>query len=243
MSDLSALVLSTSFISSVRQRVEQSKMARAIVPLEDVGKLDCSVVKKEVSEPREVADELRDCWYKTGERNNRMGYIVGLIDDKEIDFCIVCSEITPTVDLGTGGEQGATAGIAGFLAAKTIRDGPGKDKRYKEYLDTSFARQDVAASDERAPACSQTGWCYFLNPVSRARARHEQRANFPYLNTLEEGKLYYVISLSSGISKERFIELFNAGLSPGEEAYNHVFVVPADKVQNIQCDAFHYQAQ
>lgn len=80
-----------------------------------------------------IAENLRWCWYKTLGLKNTMGdafgyhlYLLGIITaDDDVDFCLVCSEFTPNVDISVE-EWNA------FLDNRKI---PNTQQTYEDYLD------------------------------------------------------------------------------------------------------------
>lgn len=85
-----------------------------------------------------IAENLRWCWHKTLGKDNtigedfaevailpRGGPIIGKEDD--VDFCLVCSEFTPKIDI-------TAAEWDGYLGTRKI---PKSDVTYEEFLDPS----------------------------------------------------------------------------------------------------------
>ncbi len=228
--------VSTSIISSGRLQAEKAGRIVSAV-YRDTVKLDCPVILKDVSESIHIANELRSCWYKTGGKNNRLGFkyrslLMGEAD-YEKDFCIVCGEITPTKII-------STSSVGKLLLDRKITKGAGAGKKYIEYLETKWTEGLTGA------CINQDAACYFLNPPVKRRAHFayckpditrpdiaQEPGCMQSFENFETGKKYSVISLSSGINLD----------IGGEQTYTHVFITPTDNIQNIKCDEFYYQAE
>ena len=229
--------VSTSIISSGRLQAEKAGRIFS-AGYRDPVKLDCPVVSKGVSEPKNVADELRNCWYKTGGKNNRLGFkyrslLVDASFDYEKDFCIVCGEITPTTVISTDN-------VGTYLLDRKITSGFGAGKKYIEFLETKWTEGLTGV------CIDQNAACYFLNPSVKRRAHfanckpdgtrrdnNQEPGCMQSFENFETGKKYSVISLSSGFGLD----------IGGEPTYTHVFITPTDNIQNIKCDEFYYQAE
>lgn len=234
--DIERCHTSTAFISKGRLEAErQGRIFSAVY--QDPVKLDCPVISKDVSEPMHIADELRSCWYKTGGKNNRLGFKYHSLlmgeTDYEKDFCIVCGEITPTKTI-------STSIVGKFLLNRKIAKGAGAGKKYIEYLETKWTEGLTGE------CINQDAACYFLNPSVKRRAHFayckpdmtrpdiaQEPGCMQSFENFETGKKYSVILLSSGINLD----------IGGEPTYTHAFITPTDNIQNIKCDEFYYQAE
>jgi hypothetical protein len=111
-----------------------------------------------------IAENLRWCWYKTLEQKNKIGEDFGTFLEAfgvrlltpDVDFCLVCSEFTPNVDVPAS-EWDA------YLADKKI---PRKGITYGQYISPALRVWGRVYNGYPQPTAFEKGTKYFVVSVS-----------------------------------------------------------------------------
>ncbi len=213
-------------ITQTRQRLGKVEAAAPELPQPDCLLANKTFAGKQQEVIAGIAKELQQCWYKTLGIRNNLGFSYHpwfLGGDREQDVCLVCAEFTLDQDI-------PVAHIKEYLTTKHITQGEGVSKSFMEYVQTNWKRTDTGQASETAgKTLPEDLFFAFSSQNTRAHPNNEERIT--RLSVLEKGKTYYVMDYNSGKGK---------GVSD-EYKYTHLFITPAEGIQNLHCDLFHYQ--
>jgi len=214
------------FISQSRQRLGKLEAGAPELPQPDCPFANKTFSGKQQDVVAGIAEEMRLCWDKTLGIRNNLGfsyYPWFFGGDREQDICLVCAEFTLDQDLDV--KQ-----IQQFFETKKIVKGEGVGKLFMDYLQTNWKRDSAGkASETSGKTVARDLFFAFSSQNTRAHPNNDERIT--KFAVLEKGKTYYVLDYNSGKGK---------GVSD-EYKYTHVFVTPAEGIQNMHCDMFHYQ--
>lgn len=171
--------------------------------------------KEKNEELRLIADQLKDCWYKSLGKANKMGYRWSFLYP-DWDVCLVCSEFALNQDI-------APSELIDFL---DIAKPKGSELTYREFLeDASWGWDKVLRSSPSSSAALEGIWG--KTPIAIIEANADKLTDTVlYKSTPETEKKYYVIALNAyGSTKTN---------------YNQPFIVEKGNLPNVKCDVFYY---
>ncbi len=175
--------------------------------------ISCTAENKKVSTDVQIADELRDCWYKTLGSANTIGKtkLFGLIDPlkKDYSFCLTCARITPENSI-------SLSDVKGVLNQVSKRDSVSYVKFLENsHWDTSLDRFFLTFSSKVPDATKMTS----------------------AIVSGENPQVKYYSDDNSDLRKDVPYRV----ISQSYDGSPHVFIVEEKESNLLPCEVSHYQ--